>query len=77
MKFSPAHIKLINEACEHIQKLQKQQEIAYDVLLLNLPDMLLETNTKEMIFDYVFNNETHTLTLDERGLKFEPIFRGE
>ncbi len=77
MNFSTAHIKLINDARGLIQKLQKQQEMAYDVLLLNLPDLLLETNTKEMIWDYVFNDKTHMLSLDENGLRFEPIFRGE
>ena len=77
MKFSPAHIKLINEAQELIKKLQKQQEMAYDVLLLNLPDMFLESNTKEMIWDFCFNNKTHSMILDENGFKFELIFGGE
>lgn len=76
-EFSPVHISLINQSREYIQALQKQQSMAYDALLLNLPDMVLETNTKEMIFDYVLNNETHTLTLDEKGLRVEPIFGGE
>ncbi len=71
-KFTQSDIKKIIEAQTLIQDLKKRQDMAFDVLLLNLPD--LTRPDKDLIFDYCYNNYTHTLSLGEDGLKIEKIF---
>lgn len=72
--FTDHHITQINTANDQIQDLQRRQLKIYEDLLEQLPDLSRETNTKTNIWDYVFNNQTHSLTLDNGELKINPIF---
>lgn len=74
-KFTQSDIKKIKDAQALIQDLQKKQLMAYDVLLLNLPDV--NKSEKSLLWDYIFNNQTMTISLDESGLKLESIFLEE
>jgi len=68
-KFLAQDILLINQTHKLIQDLQRRQMMAYDVLLLNLPDLKKESNTKTLIWDFVFNNEIGEMTLEDGQLK--------
>ena len=72
-KFTQSDIQKIIEAQALIQNLKKRQDMAFDVLLLDLPD--LTKPEKDLVFDYCYNNYTHTLSLGEGGLKIEGIFQ--
>lgn len=72
--FTDLHITQINAANDQIQDLQRRQLKIYEDLLEQLPDLSRETNTKTYIWDYVFNNQTHSLALDSGKLRIEPIF---
>lgn len=74
-KFTQSDIQKIKEAQTLIQDLGNRQAMAFDVLLLNLPD--LTKPERDRLFDYCYNNHTHTLSLGEDGLKIEEIFGGE
>lgn len=74
-KFTQSDIQKIIEAQKLIRELQKKQSLIYDTLLVNLPD--LSKPEKDLVFDYCYNNYTHTLSLGEDGLKIEEIFGGE
>lgn len=74
-KFTQSDLKKINEAQTLIQELQKKQSLIYDTLLVNLPD--LSKPEKNLLWDYVYNNQSMTISLGQDGLKLESIFRTE
>lgn len=74
IKFTKDHINLLNLAHEKVQDLQRQQMKIYEDLLQNLPDLSKESDTKDRIWDYVFNNISCSLTLDGNGLKINQHF---
>lgn len=71
-KFTQSDIKKINQAQKLIQKLQEKQSLIYDTLLVNLPD--LTKPEKDTLWDYCYNNYSHTLSFGKDGLKIEKIF---
>ncbi len=74
-KFTQSDIQKITEAQKLIQELQKKQSLIYDTLLVNLPD--LSKPEKSLLWDYVFNNQSMTISLGQDGLKLESIFKTE
>lgn len=74
-KFTQSDINKINQAQKLIQELQKKQSLIYDTLLVNLPD--LTKPEKDTIWDYCYNNYSHTLSLGEEGLKIGEVFTAE
>jgi len=74
IKFTKDHINLLSLANEKVQDLQRQQMKIYKDLLQNLPDLSKESDTKDRIWDYVFNNISCSLTLSENGLKINQHF---
>lgn len=74
-KFTQLDIQKITEAQKLIQELQKKQSLIYDTLLVNLPD--LSKPEKSLLWDYVFNNQSMTISLGQDGLKLKSIFRAE
>ncbi len=74
-KFTQLDIQKIIEAQKLIQELQKKQSLIYDTLLVNLPD--LSKPEKDRLFDFCYNDYTHTLSLGEDGLKIKKMFGGE
>lgn len=72
-KFTQSDIQKIKETQALVQDLENRQAMAFDVLLLNLPD--LTKPERDRLFDYCYNNHTHTLSLGEDGLKIEEIFQ--
>ena len=65
IKFTEDHINLLSLANEKIQDLQLQQKKIYEDMLKSLPDLSEESETKDRIWDYVFNNINCSLTLNE------------
>lgn len=74
-KLTQSDIQKIIEAQTLIQSHQRSQSIIYDTLLVNLPD--LSKSEQDLLFDYVYNNQTHTISLGKDGLKLEPVFGTE
>lgn len=74
-KFTQSDLKKINETQKLIQELQKRQDEAYSELCCSLPSM--QKHEEDILFDYVFNNQSMTISLGQDGLKLEPIFTAE
>jgi hypothetical protein len=76
IKLTKKQLKLISSANAQVQDLKEQQLKIYEKLLSELPDSSKDSDTKNYIWEYVFNNQSHRLTLDERGLEIRSLFDG-
>ena len=74
-KLTQSDIQKIIEAQTLIQSYQRSQSIIYETLLVNLPD--LSKSEQDLLFDYVFNNQTHSISIGKDGLKLESVFKHE
>ncbi len=74
-KFTQSDIQKITEAQTLIQELQKKQSLIYDTLLVNLPTLKKEEESQ--VFNFVYNDYTHVLELDNGELRIKKIFSGE
>lgn len=74
-KFSESDIRVIDASQARIQKLQDDQIETFDILKARFPN--LSPNEEFKLWDYCFNNQSRTLTLDNNGFRIESIFRHE
>jgi len=72
-KFSPEQIQLIEDCQKTIQELQDRQLRAYNEVVQLLPP--LKANEMSKLWDFIFNDEAYTISLDEKGLKVQSIFQ--
>lgn len=70
-KFSPEQIQLIEDCRQTIDELNDRQLKAYNEVVRLLPP--LKPNELTTLWDYCWNNKTHTISLDKFGLKIKSI----